>query len=71
MKTASNWTLEKQTILIEGAEEEITCYGGSNVSVEDARRAAREKAEKVQRKIAGEKQLFEDYDVEIRGVEGG
>ncbi len=66
MKTFKFWTLEKQTILIEGRREEITCYGGSNVSVEDARRAAREKAEKVQRKIAGEKQLFEDYDVEIR-----
>ena len=66
MKTFKFWTLEKQTILIEGRKEEIACYGGSNVSVEDARRAARKKAEKVQRKIAGEQQLFEDYQVEIR-----
>ncbi len=66
MKTFKHWTIEKQTILIDGRKEEITCYGGSNVSVEDARRAARDKAEKIQRKIAGEKQLFEDYEVEIR-----
>lgn len=66
MKTFKHWIIEKQTILIEGQKKEITCYGGSNVSVEDARRAALEKAEKVQRKIAGEKQLFEDYQVEIR-----
>lgn len=66
MKLFKYWTVEKQTILIDGRKEEITCYGGSNVSMEDARRAAREKAEKIQRKIAGEKQLFEDYEVEIR-----
>ncbi len=66
MKVFKFWTVEKQTILIDGRKEEITCYGGSNASVEDARRAAREKAEKIQRKIAGEKQLFEEYEVEIR-----
>ncbi len=66
MKIYKHWTVEKQTIFIDGRKGEITCYGGSNVSVEDARRAALEKAEKIQRKIAGEKQLFEDYEVEIR-----
>lgn len=66
MKIYKHWVIEKQTILIDGREQEVICYGGSNVSVEDARRNAREKAEKIQRKIAGEKQLFEDYEVEIR-----
>lgn len=66
MKIYKHWTVEKQNILIDGKKQEITCYGGSNVSAEDARRAARQKAEKIQRKIAGEKQLFEDYEVEIR-----
>lgn len=66
MKTFKYWTVEKQKILIDNKAQEIACYGGSNVSVEDARRAAQEKAEKIQRKIAGEKQLFEDYEVEIR-----
>jgi len=66
MKTYKYWTLEKQTILIDGNRQEITCYGGSNVSVEDARERAKEKAQKIQRKIAGEKHLFEDYEAEIR-----
>lgn len=38
--------IEKQTILIDGVEQAITCYSGSNASVEDAWRKAREKAEK-------------------------
>ena len=66
MKLYKYWTTEKQTILIDGNAQEITCYGGSNVSVEDARGKAREKAEKIQRKIVGEKHLFEDYESEIR-----
>src|SRR6185436_12732063 len=66
MKIYKYWTVEKQKILIDGAEQEVTCYGGSNVSVEDARGKAREKAQKIQRKIAGEKHIFEDYEAEIR-----
>jgi hypothetical protein len=66
MKIYKYWTIEKQKILIDGAEQEVTCYGGSNISVEDARGKAREKAQKIQRKIAGEKHLFEDYESEIR-----
>ncbi len=66
MKIYKYWTVEKQKILINGVEQEVTCYGGSNVSVEDARGKAREKAQKIQRKIAGERHLFEDYEVEIR-----
>lgn len=66
MKLYKFWSLSKQTILIEGRPQEIICYGGSNVSVEDARRAAQEKAQKIQRKIAGEKHLFDEYEAEIR-----
>jgi len=66
MKIYKYWTIEKQKIMIDGAEQEVTCYGGSNISVEDARGKAREKAQKIQRKIAGEKHLFEDYESEIR-----
>jgi len=43
---------EKQKILIDGVEH-ITCYGGSNISEEDARLRAKEKAEKVQRIVLG------------------
>ena len=66
MKIYKYWTIEKQKILIDGVAQEVTCYGGSNVSIEDARGKAKEKAQKIQRKIAGEKHLFEDYDAEIR-----
>ena len=66
MKIYKYWTTEKQKILIDGTEQEVTCYGGSNVSMEDARGKAKEKAQKIQRKIAGEKHLFEDYESEIR-----
>jgi hypothetical protein len=66
MKLYRYWTVEKINILIKGATQEITCYGGSNVSMDAARQAAQEKAGRIQRKIAGEKQLFEDYETEIR-----
>jgi hypothetical protein len=66
MKIYKYWVTEKQNILIDGAEQTITCYGGSNVSTEDARVRAKEKAEKVKRKIKGEKHLFDEYEVEIR-----
>jgi len=66
MKIYKYWTTEKQTILIDGNQQEIVCYGGSNLSIEDARVKANEKAQKIERKIAGERHVFEDYEVEIR-----
>ena len=66
MKIYKYWTIEKQKILIDGAQQEVKCYRGSNISVDDARVKAREKAEKIQRKIAGEKHLFDEYEAEIR-----
>ena len=66
MKIYKYWTIEKQKIIIDGTQQEVTCYGGSNVSMDDARAKAQEKAQKIQRKIAGEKHLFEDYESEIR-----
>ena len=66
MKIYKYWAAEKQRILIDGAEQEITCYGGSNISTDDAQRRAGEKAQKIQRKITGEKHLFDEYEAEIR-----
>jgi hypothetical protein len=66
MKLYKHWVTEKQTILIDGVEQTITCYGGSNVSEQEARTRAIEKAEKVKRKIKGEKHLFDEYEAEIR-----
>lgn len=66
MKIYKYWVTEKQKIPIDGVEQDITCYGGSNISADDARSRAREKAEKVKRKIKGEKHLFDEYEAEIR-----
>jgi hypothetical protein len=66
MKIYRYWVTEKQKISIDGMEQDITCYGGSNISVEEARGRAKKKAEKVKRKIKGEKHLFDEYEVEIR-----
>lgn len=66
MKLYKFWVVEKQKILIDGTAQEITCYGGSNLSEEDARTKAQEKAQKIQRKIRGERHLFDEYEVEIR-----
>lgn len=66
MKLYKHWVAEKQKIQIDGAAQEITCYGGSNLSVEDAQSKAREKVEKIKRKIRGERHLFDEYEAEIR-----
>lgn len=66
MKLYKFWVTEKQKFSINGIEQEITCYGGSNVSADDARIKALEKVEKIKRKIRGERHLFDDYEAEIR-----
>lgn len=66
MKLYKFWVTEKQKISIDGMQQDITCYGGSNISVEDARIKALEKVEKIKRKIRGEKHLFDEYESEIR-----
>ncbi len=70
MKVYKYWQLESEKAKIrrknEDIEVEIKCFGGSNLSPEDASAQAREKIAKVKRKIAGEDTIFEDYEVEIR-----
>ncbi len=66
MKIFKIWTSEKGKIVIDGEEKEITCYGGSNTSIEEARLRAKEKIERLQRKINGDKRVLADYEVEIR-----
>jgi hypothetical protein len=66
MKLYKFWVSEKQKISMDGMQQEITCYGGSNLSEEDARIRALEKIEKIKRKIRGEKHLFDEYEAEIR-----
>jgi hypothetical protein len=66
MKIFKFWTSEKVTITIDREQREITCWGGSNLSVEDAKVRAREKADLVERKIEGDQEALENYEVEIR-----
>ncbi len=66
MKLFKYWASEKQKVKVWGEEKEITCYGGSNVSLEDAAVKAKEKMEMLKRKIGGDRSVFRDYEVEIR-----
>lgn len=66
MKIYKFWTVQKQTIQIQGQAQEIQSYGGSNLSVDDAAQAALEKIKRIERKIKGDRNAFEDYEVEIR-----
>jgi hypothetical protein len=66
MKLFKIWVSEKGKVLIDGEEKEVVCYGGSNNSIDEARSRAREKIERLQRKINGDKRVIADYEVEIR-----
>lgn len=66
MKIYKYWTKQKQNITVDGQQQEIVSYGGSNLSVEDAARNALEKLSRLQRKINRDRSAFEDYEVEIR-----
>jgi hypothetical protein len=44
MKIYRYWAVEKQNTLIDGRQQSITCYGGSNNFVKEARIRAKEKA---------------------------
>ena len=66
MKIFKYWIAEKSRAEIYGEMKDITTYGGSNNSMDDAARKAKEKMEKVKRKINGERRIFDEYEVEIR-----
>ena len=66
MKLYKIWTSEKGKIVVDGEEKEVICYGGSNASLGEAKSRAREKIERLQRKINGDRQVLADYEVEIR-----
>ncbi len=66
MKIFKYWIAEKARVEIYGETQDITTYGGSNISSEDAANKAKEKAAKIKRKINGETGIFDDYEVEIR-----
>ena len=65
MKVYRFWARAPVEIRIAGKPATISPYGRSDVSVDDARRNAIERARSIERKIAGEAAL-EDYTVDIR-----
>ncbi len=66
MKIYKYWFIEKSRIEIQGEMKDLTTYGGSNISLEDAAIHAKDKMEKVKRKIQGDQRIFDDYEVDIR-----
>jgi hypothetical protein len=66
MRLYTYWTRESGTLRIEGKSETVFCYGGSNASIEDAKRKAAERIAAIQRKIDGNPGEFEEYQAEIR-----
>lgn len=66
MKIFKFWVAERSRVEIYGEMKEITTYGGSNTSENEAALRAREKMGMLVRKIQGERDVFEDYEVEIR-----
>jgi hypothetical protein len=66
MKIYKYWVIEKALVKIDQTQTEINCYGGSNISQSDAVLKAREKIEKVKRKLLGDAHVFDEYEVEIR-----
>lgn len=66
MKIFKYWIAEKSRVEIYGEMKDITTYGGSNDSIDDAASKAKDKMEKVKRKINGERRIFDEYEVEIR-----
>ena len=51
MKVFKYWVTEKVRMDVYGEIKEITIYGGSNVSTDDAAQKARQKADLIKRKI--------------------
>lgn len=66
MKIYKYWFIEKSRIEIQGEMKDLTTYGGSNISLEDAAIHAKDKMEMVKRKIQGDQRIFDDYEVDIR-----
>lgn len=66
MKIFKYWKSEKRRVKIDGLDTDLTTYGGSNASIEEAALRATDKMEKVIRKINGEFSIFDEYQVEIR-----
>lgn len=67
MKLYKYWVREYGVLQINGATPQISCFGGSNQSLDDAKLKALEKIAAVQKRVQeGRRRADESYDVEIR-----
>lgn len=66
MQFRKYWVAVTGTVTIDGVPKEIRCYGGSDISEEEARADALAKRARVQRRIAGDADAFRDYEPAIR-----
>ena len=66
MKIYKYWKILRKKVKVEGEEFDLTGYGGSNISPEDALDKAGIKLEIIRRKLPGKLDSLEQYEVEIR-----
>jgi len=66
MQLFRHWIEATTTITIDGVPTEITCYGHSNDSLDDARENAREQAASIEKKISDGRGAVGEYDVAVR-----
>ena len=66
MRIYKYWASAQNTNEVGGIKSTVTGYGGSDFSLQDAREKADQKFKLLQKKIAGDKTAFENYQVEIR-----
>jgi len=67
MRVFKFWNIAETTVLIDGVEKCISCFGGSNYSESDALNDGYQRLEAVKRRIAGtEKGKGPDYQADIR-----
>lgn len=66
MKFYRYWVREAGEVSVDGKKKTVHCYGGSDVSEVDAREKAGAKFSRLQRRIAGHEDAFEEYETAIR-----
>lgn len=66
MKIHTWWRQEEGWGKVGAEKIKVSCWGGSDISAEDASRQAFAKLDQLRRKLSGETGIFEDYEAEIR-----
>lgn len=67
MRVFKYWNIAETTVLIDGVEKSISCFGGSNHSESDALTDGYQRLEAVKRRMAGtDRGKGRDYEADIR-----